>query len=199
MRTSDQYAARAGALGLLAIQIILGYEWLMSGMTKVVRGGFPGGLAGELQEKSDGAAAWYRSFLDDVVIPNGRAFGVLIILGEIAIGVVLIGAAVSALRWSRLGKRTRIGLLAATIVAGAAGILMNVNFHLANGSAHPWLIPGDGFDEGVDLDSIMPAMQLVLVIVAASIWRVTRRAEGHLEAPVAVRDAAQAPRTAPHS
>lgn len=52
---------------------------------------------------------------------------------------------------------------------------MNLNFHLANGSAHPWLIPGDGFDEGVDLDSLMPAVQLVLVVVALSVWQATRR------------------------
>ena len=52
---------------------------------------------------------------------------------------------------------------------------MNVNFHLANGSAHPWLIPGDGFDEGVDLDSLMPTVQLVLIVVSLSVWRATRR------------------------
>jgi hypothetical protein len=46
---------------------------------------------------------------------------------------------------------------------------MNVNFHLANGSSHPWLIPKDGFDEGVDLDSLMPAVQLVLAGVSAGL------------------------------
>ena len=59
--------------------------------------------------------------------------------------------------------------------AALGGIVMNLNFHLANGSAHPWLIPGDGFDEGVDLDSFMPAVQLVLVIVSAVVWRAMRR------------------------
>lgn len=36
-----------------------------------------------------------------------------------------------------------------------------MNFHLANAASHPWLISKDGFDEGVDLDSIMPAIQPV--------------------------------------
>jgi len=176
METTDRYVARAGLLGLLAVQALLGYEWLMSGLTKVVRGGFPSGLAGELREKSEGAASWYSSFLDSVVIPNGTLFGVLIILGELAVGVALIAAAaVWAFRWQRLGPRGRTGLLAATIAAGIGGIVMNVNFHLANGSAHPWLIPGDGFDEGVDLDSFMPAVQLVLVIVSVSVWRTMRQ------------------------
>jgi len=29
------------SLGLLAVQIVIGYEWFMSGLTKIVRGGFP--------------------------------------------------------------------------------------------------------------------------------------------------------------
>ena len=176
MERTDTYPARAGLLGLLAVQAILGYEWLMSGLTKTVRGGFPGGLADELREKSEGAASWYTSFLDTAVIPNARFFGVLIIVGELVVGVALLAAALLwAFRWDRLGYGGRIGVLAATLTAALGGILMNLNFHLANGSAHPWLIPGDGFDEGVDLDSFMPAVQLVLVIVSAVVWRAMRR------------------------
>jgi hypothetical protein len=50
-------------IGLLAVQLIVGYEWLMSGVTKIVRGDFPSGLAGELREKSEGMSGWYKSFL----------------------------------------------------------------------------------------------------------------------------------------
>ncbi len=176
MERMDANVARAGLLGLLAVQALLGYEWLMSGLTKVVRGGFPGGLADELREKSEGAASWYTSVLDSAVIPNARFFGVLIIVGELVVGVALLAAALLwAFRWDRLGYGGRIGILAATLTAAFGGIVMNLNFHLANGSAHPWLIPGDGFDEGVDLDSFMPAVQLVLVIVSVSVWRTMRQ------------------------
>ena len=166
---------RIPLLGLLAIQALIGYEWLMSGVTKVVRGGFPSGLAGELTEKSKGAATWYVSFLDSVVIPNARTFGVLIILGEVAVGSALVVAAVLwAFRWERLGSGARTVVLAATAAAALVGVFMNVNFHLANGSAHPWLIPRDGFDEGVDLDSLMPAIQVVLATVAFGVWMTLR-------------------------
>lgn len=176
METTDRYVARAGLLGLLAVEALVGYEWFVSGLTKVVRGGFPGGLADELREKSEGAASWYASFLDSVVIPNGSLFGVLIIVAELAVGAVLIAAAAFwAFRWERLGSRGRIGLLAATVAASLGSILMNLNFHLANGSAHPWLIPGDGFDEGVDLDSLMPPIQLVLAAVSVAAWLAVRR------------------------
>ena len=180
--------ARIPLLGLLAIQLLIGYEWLMSGFTKVVRGGFPSGLADELTEKSEGAASWYVSFLDSVVIPNGSTFGVLIILGEIAVGAALIIAAgLWAFRWEGLGSGSRTAVLAATAAAALGGIFMNLNFHLANGSAHPWLIPGDGFDEGVDLDSLMPAIQLVLVAVSVATWLAVRR-----ERPALTRKSAQA-------
>ena len=172
--------ARIPLIGLLAIQLIIGYEWLMSGMTKLVRGGFPSGLADELTEKSEGIGGWYRSFLDDVVIPNATGFGYLIELSELAVGIALIAAAATWLfAWERIGISGRTAVLAATVLAGLGGVLMNVAFHLANGSAHPWLIPGDGFDEGVDLDSLLPAIQLVLAAVAFGTWLALRR-EGHV-------------------
>lgn len=96
--------ARIPLVGLLAVQLVVGYEWTVSGLTKIVRGGFSTGLADELREKYEGAAGWYSSFLDSVVIPNGQAFGYAIELGEILIGVVLIGAALIWLfAWERVG------------------------------------------------------------------------------------------------
>ena len=37
---------RIPLIGLLVIQTAIGYEWAMSDLTKIVRGGFPSGLAG---------------------------------------------------------------------------------------------------------------------------------------------------------
>lgn len=168
--------ARLPLVGLLAIQVLIGYEWFMSGLTKLVRGGFASGLADELTEKSEGVGGWYRDFLDDVVIPNATGFGYLIELSELLVGIGLIAAALTWLfAWERVGATGRTVALGATVLAALAGVVMNVAFHLANGSAHPWLIPGDGFDEGVDLDSLMPAIQLVLAAVAAGTWLALRR------------------------
>ena len=44
---------------------------------------------------------------------------------------------------------------------------MNVNFHLAGGANHPWLIAADPFGEGVDFDSVMPLIQLAISLVSA--------------------------------
>lgn len=158
---------RIALAALLAIQAFVGYEWLMSGLTKLIRGGFPAGLADELREKSEGAVRWYASFLDNIVIPNAKAFGYVIMLGEIAIGgAFIIAAALWLWQWERLADAGRVAVLAATALAAVAAIVMNVSFHLANGSAHPWLIPQDGFDESLDLDSLMPLLELVFLVVS---------------------------------
>lgn len=167
---------RIPLIGLVLIQLAVGYEWAMSGLTKIVRGGFPSGLAGELRDKSVGAAGWYKSFLDSVVIPHGSTWGYLIELGELAIGVALIVAAlVWVFRWEQLSLRGHAYVYWTIALASFAAVFMAINFHLANGAPHPWLIPKDGFDEGVDLDSLLPVIQLVLAGVALSLWREERR------------------------
>jgi hypothetical protein len=78
-------------------------------------------------------------------------------------------------------------VLATTALASLAAIFMTVNFHLANGAPHPWLIPSDGFDEGVDLDSLLPAIELVLIGVSVAFWRALRLAASRLSANLPVR------------
>jgi len=168
--------ARLPLLGLLATQVFIGYEWFVSGLTKIVRGGFPSGLADELTEKSEGAPGWYSTILDKLIIPNGTFFGYLIELGELLIGAALIGAAVVWLFDSRVPHRGQIATFAIIVVASLGAIFLNVNFHLANGSSHPWFIPKSGFDEGVDLDSLMPLIEGALAVVAAGlIWSTIRK------------------------
>ena len=163
-------ATKLPLIGFLAVQIFIGYEWFISGLTKIVRGGFPAGLADELTAKSVGAPGWYASFLNNVVIPHGRVFGYLSEIGELLVGVVLIGGAlVWLLAWNRIPSEGRAATLAAIALSALVGVFMNVNFHLANGSSHPWLLPGSGFDEGVDLDSLMPLFELAIAGVAGGL------------------------------
>lgn len=179
---TDQVLVRqvkAGNLAFKALCVVMafiGYEWFMSGLTKVVRGGFASGLAEELTEKSSGSAAWYVTILDSAVIPNAELFGYLIVVGELAIGVALLGAAFALLfRWHRLSRREELTVWVAVALGSIGAIFMNINFHLANGSAHPWLIPTDGFDEGVDMDSLLPLIELAFVIVSIRLIALLRK------------------------
>ncbi len=79
-----------GMVGLLLAEIILGYEWFLSGLVKVVRGDFASGLPEEVLEKLPDIATWYGRFLRGVVIPNATFFGYAIEIAEILAGAVLI-------------------------------------------------------------------------------------------------------------
>src|SRR5512133_1014619 len=111
-------ASRLPLAGLLLVQMLVGYEWFVSGLTKFVRGGFPSGLANELREKSADAPDWYRSFLDGLIISSASAFGYLIEIGELLVGLALIAAALVWLtRWERLPDAGRVAVLATTALA----------------------------------------------------------------------------------
>ena len=161
--------------GLVLIQAFLGYEWFMSGIAKALSSDFVSGLGDELTDTSKDLSGFYKWFLDGIVIPNAPQFGYLVMVGELAIGIGLIAlAAVWWFRWAGLSYNGRSVLLGLIVVAGVVAVFMNINFHLANGSTHPWFIAADPFDEGVDLDSVMPLLQLAISGVALVVLRQVR-------------------------
>jgi thiosulfate dehydrogenase [quinone] large subunit len=190
---------RSGLMGLLAVQAIIGYEWLVSGLAKIVRGDFVSGLREQLPDLSAEAPGWFKSILDVVVIPNATFFAVLIEVGELLIGVALIVTALLwALRFDRLPRAAHTVLMMVTGLAALSAILLAVSLHLLNGGTHPWFIPADAFDEGVDLDSLLPAIQLVLFVVSVRMlqrMRAQRPPEGQ---PNALRGAGSAQGVSEH-
>ena len=168
---------------LLAIQIIIGYEWLASGITKVASGTFVSGLAADLRENSQNAPHWYRSFLNSSIIPNGHTFGVLLEIGEITVGLAFILTAVVWLsRWSKLSDRWRMTILGVVMLAALGATSMAINFHLASGDNHPWLIPKDGFDETIDVDTVLAFIQSAFFIFSGYVMLKIHR--GHQAAAV---------------
>lgn len=166
----------AGTAGLLVVAMVVGYEWFVSGLTKFVRGGFPAGLAEELLAKSQGTIAWYAAFVRRAVIPNAVVFGYFIETSELLAGIALItGPIVWLVARERISDRIRILVLVIIALAAIGGVFLAINLHLANGASHPWLIPGDAFDEGIDLDSVLPAIQIVIATVSLTLLRQLRR------------------------
>jgi len=164
-------------LGFLFVEMIIGYEWFISGLVKFVRGGFPTGLASALVEKAAGAAGWYGGFLKSVVIPNAVAFGYAVEWSELLAGVVfLAGPLIWIFAWHRISDRVRLLVLFFTAMAAIGGAFLAINLHFANAASHPWLLPRDGFDEGIDLDSVLPAIQVVIATVSINVFKRIRRA-----------------------
>lgn len=168
-------------IGLLVVEMIIGYEWFIAGLVKFVQGGFPAGLADELLEKSAGAPAWYGGFLKSAVIPNAELFGYAIETSELLAGVALIaGPLIWLFAWDRVSDRVRYAMLFFTAAATIGGAFLAINLHLANDASHPWLIPGDSFDEGIDLDSVLPAIQIVIATVSIILFRRLRQERTHM-------------------
>ena len=165
------------SVGLLIVQIIVGWEWLISGLTKIFRGGFPSGLAANLKDSSTDAWGWYRDFLRSVIIPHAKPFGYLIEISELAVGVILIVAALQWLfRWQSMHRQARTRMLLGTVAACGAAIFMNINFYLVSGKPPPFFLAKDAFDEGVGLDAVLPSLEFVIGGVALWTFLSIRRA-----------------------
>jgi thiosulfate dehydrogenase [quinone] large subunit len=116
-------------LGLFALlRLFVGYVFLTAGWQKYSQHGYlnpsPASmpLGRVLSQWLKGPAAmpegWYRHFLESVVLPNSHVFGVLVCVGEVAVGIMLL-----------LGLGTRL--------AGLLGAFMALNFYFASGHLGP--------------------------------------------------------------
>src|SRR5215469_6290210 len=127
--TVSSAVSRLPLVAVLLVQAVVGYEWLNSALTKIVRGGFVSGLADQLARNSDGAPGWYRGVLGSAIIPHAAAFGYLIQAGELAVGLGLIATALVLLaRGQRLSMTALQGVLAVTALMATGGAFMNLNF-----------------------------------------------------------------------
>ena len=168
-RAYDRSSAAVAAL--LLVQVCIGYEWFVSGLSKVAHGDFPSGLAAELRDMSSAAPAWYRSFLDGAIIPHAVAFGYAIEVAELAVGIVLLVAVL------RLPARIASYIAPMTVAALLVGLVLAVNFALANGSSFGLSLAQDSFDEGLDLDTLLVGLQLALLVFALAAMRRARGQE----------------------
>jgi uncharacterized membrane protein YphA (DoxX/SURF4 family) len=166
---ASERRSSAAVVALLLVQVCIGYEWFVSGLTKLVNGDFPSGLAAELRDMSAGAPGWYRSFLDSAILPHAAAFGYTIEIAEVAVGVVLLVGVLRLPAW--IGRHVPAVTSAALVV----GLVLAANFALANGSSFGLRLAGDSFDEGIDLDTLLVGVQLALLVFAVAGVRRARR------------------------
>lgn len=165
---------------LAAIQAIVGYEWLVSGANKILSGTFPQGLASTLTDGlKDNPNGWYVAFLQGVVVPHSVFFGYVIEFCELGMGLALLAGAL--LLCGRLPKRGERFYELARVEVGAAAvaaflcILLCVNFHFWMGDGIISAVnPGNAFDEGIDLDTLLPPISAILCAlnVRLLIWMI---------------------------
>lgn len=159
----------AAIAALLLVQICLGYEWLVSGATKIAHGDFPGGLADELGDLGKQAPGWYRGLLTNAIEPHAQLVGYGIEVSELLVGIVLIGAAfVWLVGGARVSERRQQTLQLAIGAASVVAIFLLANFELANGAGFGLRLAADSFDEAIDIDTLMIGLHLALLTFAVA-------------------------------
>ena len=152
--------------GLLVVQIVVGFEFLWTVLVKLVRGGFVAGLGADLKTRVEAAPGWYQSLANNVIIPNATLFAYLVLIGELFVGVTMIVAAIVWLwRWDGLSLTAKRTLVTLILLAAAAALMMNLNYHIANGAANPWQLPTEVFDEGVDINTVLALIDATILVV----------------------------------
>jgi uncharacterized membrane protein YphA (DoxX/SURF4 family) len=192
-------AARSHTIALAGLQLLLGYEWLVSGVDKLLYADFPGALgrllAGTLQ--SGHIPAPFAALLRALVLSHSAAFGVLVEWGETLAGLGLIVGALVALlaprlrgrlapaaaRWLALGERAMAWLAPAAALATA---LMGLSFYLLDGAPSQWPMPSVAFGGALDTGLMLALGSAVLLADATSGSRASQRVNARQQAPKVV-------------
>jgi len=195
-RRSERWGADSHTIVLVGLQLLLGYEWLVSGVDKLLYADFPGALGGLLAATLQGGRIPepFAALLRAVVLPNSAAFGVLVEWGETLAGLGLLTAALVALltpmlrgrlaptaaQWFTLGARAMAWLAP----AAALGVgLMGLSFYLLDGAPSQWFMPSVAFGGGLDTGLLLALGSAVLLADTAIGWRASQRVNARRQAP----------------
>ncbi len=99
---------------ILVLRVYTGIFFAWSGFGKISRGNFADGMEGFLNAQLENSFAFYRPFIEAVVLPNKSMFAAAVAWGELAVGLTMI-----------------VGL--ATRYAAVVGAVLVLNFWFAKG------------------------------------------------------------------
>jgi thiosulfate dehydrogenase [quinone] large subunit len=153
------------AVGVAVVEAAIGYEWLVSGLNKMLSPGFGSGLAKHLQSNLQGNPnRWYASLVDTLVMPHASLFAGLVEVGEL---LVALGMFLGAALWlsGRLRSITPRVLQMGVIAALVGGTLMSANYMLMAGNTLPGLNPANAFNEGISIDTLLTLIGVGLIVV----------------------------------
>lgn len=167
----------ASMRALAALELLIGYEWLLSGVDKLLYGSFPQQLGTILHGTLAGNTlpSVFAAILRTLVAPNAALFGVLIESAEILAGVGLIVAGLVALLGPLAERRLRgplasiyhigIGLLRMLLPVAALGtVLLGLSFYLLDGTPSPWFAPNIAYGGALDTGLFMALASLIILI-----------------------------------
>ncbi len=170
--------AQPAGVGLAIVEAVIGYEWLLSALNKMLSPIFRSGLAQQMTMALQGNPnAWWVALARRVALPHAQLCAVLVEVGELLVALGFFAGAVvwasgrfPVARWARF-------LNGGAIAALLGGSLMTANYYLMAGETLPGLNPGNPFNEGLSIDGMLTLVAVGLLVVhVAPLWtRATRR------------------------
>jgi len=158
--------SRSARWGLAAVLLLFAYEWLISGLNKVLSPDFRSGLADNLrQAMKDNPNHWYVHFLSAMVLPHAHVFAAVVEGGELLVAAGLVVGAALWIGGHRLSRRWAGPLHLAVLGALLGSALMTANYYLMAGNTLPWVNPGNPFNEGLDIDGLLTLVALALLAI----------------------------------
>lgn len=169
--------AAAPNVALAGLELLVGYEWLASGVDKLLFGSFPGALGGLLAPTLSGGRlpGFFVALLRALVVPNAVAFGYLIEWAETLAGLGLIAAGMIALLRPLVRRRLVGGWAAAfalaerllyrlALIAAAGTALLGLSFFFLDGLPAPWFTPSIAYGGALDTGLFLAATSVVLLM-----------------------------------
>lgn len=175
--TASVTATQAPNIVLAAVELLLGYEWLVSGVDKLLYGSFPEQLGTLLRGTLNGNRLpdIFAAVLRALVVPNAALFGVLIEWAETLAGAGLIIAGLIALLGPLAERHLRgtladvyhigLRLLRAMLPVAALGTaLLGLSFYLLDGAPMPWFAPSIAYGGALDTGLFLAVASLIVLL-----------------------------------
>jgi hypothetical protein len=164
---------QTAGVGLAFVEALIGYEWLLSALNKMLNPTFRSGLVGQLKMAMAGNPnTWWVALAKAVVLPHAQLFAVLAEVGELLVALgFFAGAALWASGRVPLGRWfRRVNLVVIGALLGSA--LMTANYYLMAGQTLPGLNPSNPFNEGLSIDGLLTLIAVGLLLIhAVPLWQ----------------------------
>lgn len=174
-------------VALAGLQLVIGYQWLVSGFDKVLLGSFPGQIGRLLAIQISGGKLpeLFAALLQSLVVPNAPIFGYAIMLGETLAGLGLIAAGLFMLArptaeahitgrlWTTFALTDRLVMALAPWAAAGAGLL-GLSYYLLDGAPTLWFTPSLAYGGAISPGMVVALASLVLVVAPVVQARASR-------------------------
>ena len=163
-------------IALAGLQLVIGYQWLVSGVDKILLGSFPAQMGQLLAGQIGGGKlpGYFAALLQALVVPSAPVFGYAVMLGETLAGLGLVAAGLLALLrplaearssgrlWEFFAMTNRLVTGLAPLAAVGAG-LQGLSYYLLDGAPPLWFTPSLAYGGAIAPGMVVALASLVLV------------------------------------